>query len=146
MRITLRWERNRDHQLIAFLGCGGIRAVRLGGLRHHAEKFDHGTGEVWSPVLRDVRRWSFPGGMGNGADSTVVGGSAPVLSSRFSLLSCWTKFQQIAELVLYQVLRFSDAVIPFTIRCPWGLRVILRAVHPAGLRRGRAEDGRLRRG
>src|SRR6266853_454968 len=84
MRITLRWERNRDHQLIAFLGRSGVRAVRLGGLRHHAEKFDHGTGEVWSPVLRDVRRWSFPSGLGNGADSTVAGGSAA--SSRFSVV------------------------------------------------------------
>src|SRR5713101_8620323 len=109
MRITLRWERNRDHQLIALLGCGGIRAVRLGGLRHHAEKFDHGTGEVWTPMLRHVRRWSFPGGMGNGADSTVAGGSAA--SSQFPVLSCWTKFQRIAELVLYQ--GFASAMPSF---------------------------------
>src|SRR5258708_29684708 len=86
MRITSRWERIRDHQLIAFLGRGGVRAVRLGGLRHHAEKFDHGTGEVWSPVLRDVRRRSFPRGVGNGADSAVAVALPPVLSSRFSVV------------------------------------------------------------
>ena len=102
MRTTLRWGRNRDHQLIALLGRGGIRAVRLGGLRHHAEKFDHGTGEVRSPVLRHVRRWSFPGRMGNGADSTVVGRSAA---------SSQTKFQRIAEVVSYQ--GFASAMPSF---------------------------------
>ena len=84
MRITLRWERNRDHQLIALLGRSGVRAVCLGGLRHHPEKFDHRTGEVWPPVLCHVRRRSFPGGMGNGADSTV--GKA-AFSSQLSAVS-----------------------------------------------------------
>src|SRR5437899_10892486 len=144
MRITLRWGTNRDHQLIAFLGCGGIRAVRLGGLRHHTEKFDHGTGEVWSPVLRNVRRWSFPRGVGNGADSTVAGGSAA--SSRFSVVRLNSRDCR-SNFVLG--LRFSDAVIPFTIQNQMplrGLRLILGAVRLTRRRRGRAEGGRLRRG
>src|SRR6266849_10399450 len=85
MRITSRWGRNREHQLVALLGCGGVRAVRVGGLRHHAAQFDDGAGALRSLLLRSVRRWSLCGGMGDGADSAVgdVSSQCPVLSSQF---------------------------------------------------------------
>src|ERR1700687_1443748 len=71
MRITLRWGRNRDRQPIALLGLGGVRAAPLGGLRHHAPELDYRASTLRSLLLRPVRRWSFPRGMGDGADQTV---------------------------------------------------------------------------
>src|SRR5208282_2724268 len=98
MRITLRWGRSRDHQLVALLGCGGVRAVRLGGFRHHAAQLDDGAGKVRSLLLRAVRGWSFCGGMGHGAHPAVKS------SSQLRLPQVARKF--------VSGYRFSDTVIP----------------------------------
>src|SRR5712692_1508631 len=86
--------KSRD-QLVALLGCGGVRAVRVGGVWHHAAQFDDGAGALRSLLLCPVRRWSFPRGMGDGADQTVgdVSSQFPVLSSQFSV----SNFRQSSE-------------------------------------------------
>src|SRR5271166_17506 len=71
MRITLRWGRSRDYQPVAFHGRGGVCAVRIGGLRHHATQLDDGAGEIRVVLLRAVCRGSFSGGIGDGAAWTV---------------------------------------------------------------------------
>src|SRR5208282_513837 len=89
MRITLRWGRNRDHQLVALLGCSGVRVVRVGGFRHHAAQFDDGDGEVRPLLLRYVRGRSLCGGMGDGADTAVA-----ALSRQLSALGFLTSNRQ----------------------------------------------------
>ena len=80
MPITSRWGRNRDHQLVAFLGCGRVRPLRFRGLWDHAAQFGDGAVEVRPLLLRVIRRRSLRCGMGNGIDSTLKG--------RFPVLSC----------------------------------------------------------
>src|SRR6266849_11042903 len=143
MRITSRWGRNREHQLVALLGCG---AVRVGGLRHHAAQFDDGAGALRSLLLRPVRRWSFCGGMGDGADSAIgdVSSQCPVLSSQFLTSGSLLKdsySRRFWEGHGFQPCRYRSIKMPAL--APEG--VIVPAVQLAGLRRGRAEGGRLRR-
>ncbi len=81
MPITSRWGRNREHQLIAFLGGGGVRVVCVHCFWHHAAEYDDGAGEVRGLLLRVVRRRSVSGGLGDGADPAVGQGQFSVLSS-----------------------------------------------------------------
>ena len=41
MPIILRWGRNREHQLIAFLGGGGVRVVCVEKLNHTAPRMQN---------------------------------------------------------------------------------------------------------
>src|ERR1039458_7168933 len=72
MRITLRKGRNRDSQLVELLGRGGVRTVRIGVLRQNTAQFIEGAGALRPLLLLPIRGWSFPGGVGDGADQTVA--------------------------------------------------------------------------
>src|SRR5271154_1317074 len=71
MRITLRWGKNLEHQLVAFFGRGRVCAVRFHRVRDHSTQFDDRAGKVRSLLFCDVCWWSVSGGMGDGPNSAV---------------------------------------------------------------------------
>src|SRR5258708_1746121 len=119
MRITLRWEKSRD-QLVALLGCGGVRAGCVGGVWHHAAQFDDGAGALRSLLLRPVRRWSLCGRMGDGADSAVGKGSCQLSAVSFQSSVFSVQLRPGCEVMWFVSGHpFSNAVIPCRIKCPF---------------------------
>ncbi len=147
MRITLRWGRSRDHQLVALFGCSGVRVVRVGGLRHHAAQYDEGTGTLRFLLLRYVRRRSFCGGLGDGADSPVAAFSCQFSVSYFRQTNLQRRVAIPARVVTGLCpVRAGQSPASTQFRKIDSLGVIIPAVRLAGLRRGRAEGEPLPRG